>query len=726
MTIAAAEAHQSRSVVRLQADTPVVADETLRAGARRTSVFADDVWDLEPLAGKTTMQAPTINFTSSPERFRDSLKRIVWCTANLTTPIDLLERPTAVRTRVSAGTVRHIFATGFRAFARWLDDQDVQQLDDVDERLLASYADHIATSNLSRAIKAQRLFGVTRIWLLAPYLPASDRIPQPPWERDGLDDLLGPANWSAENKTIPVHPQTMSPLLVWSLRIVEDLGDDILAASRERERLDGQLGTVRGAEAARRLHDYLTEARTTGRPLPGYEVRGRLSVARRYICASLGVSAGSFSKHDIGELSVELGTPLDLPVTGHIDGRPWAGHLHYHTVPGLRQMLFAACIVTISYLSGMRGEEVRALERGCCQRDDVDGVRPSGFRIVARSFKDALDQDGNAVRGGAVREQPWHVIEPVARAVDVLEQLHDDDLLFPSQQFSGRDNSAGQVVRDALVNRLIARYIDQLNELADTLERPHERVPDDPEGNVTLGRFRRTLAWFIYRRPAGRIALGIQYGHLQGFTSDGYGSRVSNSLRDVFPMEEAYAIADTLNDAAERLEAGEQVSGPAADRFVRGVAEYASTYQGQYLTPRQAAKLRRNPLLRIYDNSEQMLACVYDATKALCHPDNQRTQSTTTAPDLSRCDPGCANGARTDTHVARLNDERAWHEQQADTSSTPEPLRQRHQQRAAALELLIAEHQATRQSAPPHCSTARTDHHPDEPPPTPTTSTEGL
>ena len=396
------------------------------------------------------------------------------------------------------------------------------------------------------------------------------------------------------------------------------------------------------------------------------------------------------------DLAVAFGTPMELPVTGHIDGQPWVDHLHYHAVPALREMLFSACIVTIAYLSGMRGEEVRALERGCCERDDGDGIRPVRFRIVARSFKDALDSEGNAIRGGAVREQPWHVIEPVARAIDVLEQLHDDELLLPAQQFSGRDKAAGKVVRINFVNGLLARYLDQLNGLADTLDRPHERVPDDPEGNVTLGRFRRTLAWFIYRRPAGRIALGIQYGHLQGFTSDGYGSRVSNSLRDVFPMEEAYAIADTLNDAADRLEAGEQVSGPAADRFVHGVSEYAATYQGQYLTPRQAAKLRRNPLLRIYDNSEQMLACVYDATKALCHPDNQRTQSTTAGPDLSRCDPGCANGARTDSHVVRLQDELAWHEQQADAPATPEPLRQRHLQRAASLQQLVADHEATR------------------------------
>ena len=46
----------------------------------------------------------------------------------------------------------------------------------------------------------------------------------------GRSDVLGPANWSSENKTIPIHPQTMSALLVWALRFVENFSDDILTA----------------------------------------------------------------------------------------------------------------------------------------------------------------------------------------------------------------------------------------------------------------------------------------------------------------------------------------------------------------------------------------------------------------------------------------------------------------------------------------------------------------
>ena len=110
-----------------------------------------------------------------------------------------------------------------------------------------------------------------------------------------------------------------------------------------------------------------------------------------------------------------------------------------------------------------------------------------------------------------------------------------------------------------------------------------------------MRRFRRTLAWFIYRLPAGRISLGIQYGHLEPHVTDGYGSRISAGLRGVFPMEEALARADRLSDAADRLDAGEQVSGPAAHRYLAGVAEFAHTYPGPNPPTKRVRTATRKP-----------------------------------------------------------------------------------------------------------------------------------
>jgi hypothetical protein len=133
----------------------------------------------------------------------------------------------------------------------------------------------------------------------------------------------------------------------------------------------------------------------------------------------------------------------------------------------------------------------------------------------------------------------------------------------------------------------------------------------------------RTLAWFIYRKPGGRVALGVQYGHLCGHTTDGYGSRVASGLRDVFPMEETLARVEYLEEAYARLQDGERVTGPASRRYTDALHLFDRQFRGRYLSNKQAAALRVNPQLRIYDNAQQFVTCCYDQAKALCHPDRQ-------------------------------------------------------------------------------------------------------
>ena len=54
------------------------------ANADRISRFDDDTWILYPAARKPTARA-SVYFGSSPELFRDALKRLVWCAVNLDT-----------------------------------------------------------------------------------------------------------------------------------------------------------------------------------------------------------------------------------------------------------------------------------------------------------------------------------------------------------------------------------------------------------------------------------------------------------------------------------------------------------------------------------------------------------------------------------------------------------------------------------------------------------------
>lgn len=244
-------------------------------------------------------------------------------------------------------------------------------------------------------------------------------------------------------------------------------------------------------------------------------------------------------------------------------------------------------------------------------------------------------------------------IKPVADAIATMEALHPADMIFPSGILLRAPRvTPGSTWAIASAERTAAFEFLQrwANKRSGELGRPEDIIPADPDGNRTLRRLRRTLAWFIYRRPRGRVALGIQYGHLHAATTDGYGSRMSIGLRDLFPIEEALALGDTLSAAAEELQTSPAVSGPAADRYRAAANEYSHRYGGLTLTARQANDLAANPDLRIYDGPGQALACCFDPRKTLWRRNTPVFKASST-PDLTACDSRCANIARTDRHI---------------------------------------------------------------------------
>ena len=664
------------------------------------STFSDDSWNLGGVELKSTATRTTLSFRSFPVGFRDSAKRIAWCMLNIKLPIELLTRPNGARTRLSVGSVVWIMTVEVLPFIQWLDQQGVREICDVIDGLLQHYSETIAASSLSRHYKAKRLWGPTRFWLYSRYLPPADRLVQPPWERIGAHDILGPANWSTENATPPIHPQTMSPLIWWALRIVTDFSESGLEAVREKNQLLSRFREKKLAGDDQRLEQFLYRLDKDGKKVPGYISNLGLVVGQQYIAAAADVGLHCVQKlaTQIANKSVkiEIGCPLQVKPAFFVNGALVLETFGYYEVDEYRRIIATACLVVIAYLSGMRGEECRGLTRGCCRqiRND-DGTKR--YEIWARSYKDALDAEGNTINGGRVREDPWHVIKPVADAIHILEALHEQKYLFERGAF-------WQLARErkmrALDSHDITKQIDQLvkwcNAACKRLGTPQLYIPPDPDGPITLRRFRRTLAWFIYRQPGGRISLGIQYGHLRGYTSDGYGSRTASGLRDVFPMEEAFARAEALAVASDRLSQGEGVSGPSVVRYLAGVQEFAAEFGGKYLTVRQAAQLLRNPALRIFDNGFQAVACCYDATQALCHPDRDRRNEAIATPDLTRCNVRCPNISRTDRHIEMIRSEISWEKEQSASVIVPEPLRIRHQQRADTLNAIVLKHEKTR------------------------------
>src|SRR6202034_4324345 len=72
-------------------------------------------------------------------------------------------------------------------------------------------------------------------------LPTAARpsgIARPPWEELGVEGYLpATAAGGGENTTEPVMEQTMGPLLIWAMRMVEALPRDIFVAQAERQRI---------------------------------------------------------------------------------------------------------------------------------------------------------------------------------------------------------------------------------------------------------------------------------------------------------------------------------------------------------------------------------------------------------------------------------------------------------------------------------------------------------
>lgn len=707
------------------ADTPVIPAGRLRPGIdlARVSVFGDRRWILSDMEHKQTGETKFVDWDTFPEAFQASVRRIGWAVINIETPDVLLRRArTTSRPLIAAGTVHHA-AKAWREFTRWLVQRQVTGFDQVDRAVMEDFASMIAAKGRTYAHDRNVLLAITRIWAYAPFLLPQDRLVMPPWDDPGaeLTDFLGENDGGrGENTTEVIHPATMSPLLVWSLRVVTDLAPDILAAIAEHRRLLACIPASVAGPARDVLERYFADLRETGRPIPVYagsvaDRRAKATLARTghdqgqrpgvnqtFIAGTLGIHKSQVANfmRDNPEawagLEFGSGAFLDIPVTGRIDGKRWTDGIDFAEVKDLTLHLVTATLVVIAYLSGMRQEEVLHLERGCAHRE-TRGDGTIRYRVNGRHFKGVTDEDGNTVPEGEMRPEPWTVIELVHRAIEAVEQAHGETLLFPSSISKQRRPSAhhGEAIRTGWVKVRIGYLMAWANGLAAAHGRDHEVIPPDPHDRLTLGRFRRTVAWFIYRRPGGRIALGLQYGHVGSSMGESYGSRSKFDMLSVLDFEESLAVAETLAEAGDRLDAGEGVSGPAAGRYLAAAQEFRAAYGGGFLTRRQHTALKANPRLRVYESENALLTCNLDPFKALCDPDLGRGNGLRT-PSFNRCNPACTNISRTDTHIERAQAEKQQLAEELADGLNPQPVALRLEQRIEKLDLIIESHGATR------------------------------
>ncbi|MDL4816891.1 hypothetical protein [Actinomadura opuntiae] len=691
--------------------TPVLVNRRLRPDADPAglSVFGDARWNLSPAIFEDHYTTMTIGFGRVPRPFVPAAKHYVWAELNTGTP-PVLKHARMTRLAVYSHMV---VARRVRTFLSWLEARGVERLADVTSAHYDGFVADLLESAYSHSDRVDIVNVVRRMWVFRELLPPPVRLPEPvPWGGQDSRALLGrsPRGRRIENRTPRIAAETMEPLLAWALRFAEDFSGDIIAALQEVRPFHGQRGADRRTRYPHRsgkgphgglyrdITALIERLRAGGRPLPGrVNPRGEIELdwpqlARLMDTAPHGVQ---ISPHRVlfaqSGLPIVNGAHLDHPVSGLLGGRPWLEAIDYHQVEQLTRVLVGACAVVICYLSGARVGEVLSLRRGCIDYDPASRL----WLMHGRKWKGARDSHGAKMPEGQIREHPWVVAEPVARAVGALEQMHASDLLFSAVVLGKKPSGRDRAKSTAEIGETITEFIDWVNAYCRARGR-RDTIPADPGGAITPSRFRRTLAWFICRRPRGLVACALQYAHLHVQMTLGYSGTYASGFPDEMALEQWLTRLEDLEDAERRLQAGEHVSGPAADAYRARVTGGTGRFAGRVIrSGRQARSVLANPALQIYPG--EAMTCVFDPSTALCQMQEDRRQDADTAdasgtPDLADCRPGCRNLARTDRDMRHIHRQAERLRLLVDDHLSPPIRLDRERRQLDHLNQIIAEH----------------------------------
>lgn len=684
-------------------DTPVFAPRLIAEGYTGPVVrYGDSVWPMAPMNGNPSADVGAIYWDAFPAGLREEFRLIAWTLINgeLTASF-LRERPAPWRTRTSAPIVYQT-AWNWRRLAIWMQGQGLESLRWCDSKMLEKYGSCLLENGTARNTVHKALIALTRLWAFDGLGPSPLGVGRPPWDVHGVDDYLPPATSAqgGENLTEELAPETMGPLLIWAIRLVDDYAEDILAAVAERRRLSTAANSNVGTpESLAALRSYIDGLLVDDRPLPTHMHAGRRCLNVQYVAGITGASIDQVSKQartgtwKQAVIRTPGPSPLPIPVTGTIGGQSWRDAVDFTEALDLLRHLTTACFIVIAYLTGMRPGEVLGLRSGCYPdpEPDVNGESPQHM-IYGHVYKTARDGDGNHLSAGVLREAPWVAIAPVVHAVRVLERVVPADaLLFDHRAHywgKGKMQKGNGSLRVSTLGDRIEDFVAWASKEATALGRAHDVIPPDPHGSIGTERFRRSLAWHIARRPSGLVALAIQYGHLRTAVSAGYAARSRGGIHKLLDVETARATIDTITHLQEDLDEGIGISGPAARRAINSAAT-APQFQGTVITARTARKILSNADLAVYDNPNTLLMCVYNRDRALCHRDTDDS-----SPRLDRCISSCANIARTDHHAEQLRQRAVVLDKRA--SRLPNPIGDRLRHNADKLHTIADEHDRTR------------------------------
>ncbi|MEV0537631.1 hypothetical protein [Kitasatospora sp. NPDC050463] len=652
---------------RVQAGAFVLAGRPLRPGVRLadTSRFGEDVWVLKHAQLQRQRSDMVLNFVRIPATFRQVAKEICFTLLRGALP------PGCEAIRSLDLIRRYLSELGF--VFRWLASRGITEVAAVTPADVEAFASYIAEQRVGQGTKDHRHRGMRLLWLCRSKI--SDPLAFDSFEV--LARLRQPLSRAAsrparENATARIPEQVHSAYLVWALRWIDDFAEDVVAAQEEWQQLNhwsarnrrrrGQRSAGRGQDI-KALARVLSRYRAEGRPLPGWQGEPNRSHLAREAKVDRGSLVGAYASGKlIREAAAELGiadaTYLRVPVRGLLDGQPWRGPIEYDDVAHLTRMLQTACYVVIAFLSGMRDGELKHIKRGC-----VKVWRDQDGRVVRR-WLTSLAFKGEDDPAGV--KATWVVSGPAQRAVEILERLQParQSFLFallPSSRNYHTQGGQNEARTTTATNEDLVAFREWINGYCRRTGRP-DNVPlvNKQDWKVTTRQFRRTLAWFIARRPGGVIAGALQYRHLGVQMFEGYAGTSDSGFRDEVESEDAIARGEKLGDLIVSHEF-HHLSGPAAAEAESRLATFERHVQFDGKVINDEKRLRRHMDRHdphIYPG--QYVTCVHNPDRALCRRSDGKE-----GPSLPDCQPlRCRNVALTSGNIAHMKDSLAAYERE--------------------------------------------------------------
>ncbi|MBT2235499.1 hypothetical protein [Nonomuraea sp. NEAU-A123] len=126
------------------------------------------------------------------------------------------------------------------------------------------------------------------------------------------------------------------------------------------------------------------------------------------------------------------------------------------------------------------------------------------------------------------------------------------------------------------------------------------------------------------------------YGHLRTtLVSEGYASRSRGGVHELIDVETVRAVADTVAELRDGLDAGERISGPAARRVIKAAAR-ATGFEGTTINATTARKLIANEDVMIPDVEVRLRETITKLKKTIANKNKELAQIRGDVPALVR------------------------------------------------------------------------------------------